>query len=481
MKRLHIFLIKSFIGPFLATFFISIFLLLMQFLWKYIDDLVGKGLEIHQLAELLFYASARFIPIALPISVLLSSVLVFGKLAEQYELAALKSSGISLYRLMMPIGVLVIIISFSSFLFSNYLMPIANLKNGSMIYDIQKTKPTLNIKEGVFYNDIKGFSIKVGKKDKDGKTVFDLLIYDHRSGKSNNNLIIAEKGKLELTPDNNYLIIKLYNGYSYNDIDESSIEKKFPFRVTKFKRNKVKIDLNEFKTKVNSEELYRGHYAMLNNSQLTNAIDSLTNRYMQNKEIFTKNISERYNKSFINKKTLNKSNLGWMIKYSTVSIIENQNKKEIKSKREKTNIFRKYNIALNKLRSLKSITKSHHSSLKYREIIINKHKIEWHRKYSLAIACFLFFLVGAPLGAIVKKGSFGVPVLLSVTIFILYHVLNMIGEKSAKELTMQAYEGMWIANLVCLPFAFFLLHKAKNDLKLFNLTRVYLFFNSKKK
>ena len=154
MKRLHIFLIKSFIGPFLATFFISIFLLLMQFLWKYIDDLVGKGLEIHQLAELLFYASARFIPIALPISILLSSVLVFGKLAEQYELAALKSSGISLYRLMMPIGALVIIISFSSFLFSNYLMPIANLKNGSMIYDIQKTKPTLNIKEGIFYNDI---------------------------------------------------------------------------------------------------------------------------------------------------------------------------------------------------------------------------------------------------------------------------------------------------------------------------------------
>jgi len=218
MKRLHLFLIKSFLGPFIATFFITVFLLLMQFLWKYIDDLVGKGLEFTQIAELLFYASARFVPLALPIAMLLSSVMVFGKLGEQYELVALKSAGISLYRLLLPLVFLVLLFSYGSFLFSNYVMPIANLKNGSMIYDIQKKKPALNIKEGVFYKDIEGFSIKVNKKDADGITLKDILIYDHTSGDGNNKLIIAKSGKMQLTIDEKFLELILYNGHSYIDI-----------------------------------------------------------------------------------------------------------------------------------------------------------------------------------------------------------------------------------------------------------------------
>ena len=192
MKRLHLFLIKSFLGPFIATFFIAIFLLLMQFLWKYIDDLVGKGLELTQIAELLFYASARFVPVALPIAMLLSSVMVFGKLGENYELIALKSSGISLPRILFPLTLFVIIIAYGSFLFSNYVMPIANLKQGVMLYDIQKKKPALNIKEGIFYNDIEGFSIKVAKKYPDGKTLETIMIYDHTAKNGNDKVIIAE-------------------------------------------------------------------------------------------------------------------------------------------------------------------------------------------------------------------------------------------------------------------------------------------------
>ena len=452
MKRLHIFLIKSFLGPFITAFFIAIFLLLMQFLWKYIDDLVGKGLEFTQIAELLFYASARFVPVALPIAMLLSSVMIFGKLGENYELVALKSSGISLLRILFPLTIFVIIIAYGSFLFSNYVMPIANLKNGSMLYDIQKKKPALNIKEGIFYKDIEGFSIKVAEKDSDGKTLKDIIIYDHTAKNGNDKVIISESGIMQLTKDEKYLELILYNGHSYIDITES--KRKNPYRTTHFKENLIRFNLSSFSTINNSEALYKGHYAMLSNQQLATAIDSLTNKYEEREITFTKNITDKY--------TAN-SEADNLIAIKPFSKIKQQ-----------------YDIAINKLQTLKSITKSNKDDLEYRKIIITKHNIEWHRKISLAIACLLLFLVGAPLGAIIRKGGFGLPVLFSVFFFLIYHVLSMIGEKSVKDLSMKAYEGMWIANMVFSLIALFLIYKAKNDVQLFDfsplLKRINQFF-----
>ena len=454
MKRLHLFLIKSFLGPFIVTFFIAIFLLLMQFLWKYIDDLVGKGLEFTQIAELLFYASARFVPIALPIAMLLSSVMIFGKLGETYELVALKSSGISLLKILFPLTIFVIIIAYGSFLFSNYVMPIANLKNGSMLYDIQKKKPALNIKEGIFYKDIEGFSIKVAEKDSDGKTLKDIIIYDHTAKNGNDKVIISESGIMQLTKDEKYLELILYNGHSYIDITES--KRKNPYRTTHFKENLIRFNLSSFSTINNSEALYKGHYAMLSNQQLATAIDSLTNKYEEREITFTKNITDKY--------TTN-SEADNLIAIKPFSKIK---------------IKQQYDIAINKLQTLKSITKSNKDDLEYRKIIITKHNIEWHRKISLAIACLLLFLVGAPLGAIIRKGGFGLPVLFSVFFFLIYHVLSMIGEKSVKDLSMKAYEGMWIANMVFSLIALFLIYKAKNDVQLFDfsplLKRINQFF-----
>ena len=451
MKRLHLFLIKSFLGPFIATFFIAIFILLMQFLWKYIDDLVGKGLDFSQISELLFYASARFVPIAIPIAMLLSSVMVFGKLGEQYELVALKSSGISLYRLILPFLAFVLIISYGSFLFSNYVMPIANLKNGSMIYDIQKKKPALNIKPGIFYKEIEGFSIKINEKDQDGVTLRNILIYDHTDQDGNNKVLIAESGKMQITQDERFLELILYNGHSYIDISEKKIQKKNPFRTTHFKKNLIRFNLESFNTFNNSEKLYKGHYAMLNNKQLLNAIDSLENRYEEKKSDFQKNIKNHYN-NIVQDSTFNNS-------------IYNKTKKQ------------QYNIAINKIRTLKSIIKSHRDDLKYKKIILTKHKIEWHRKISLAIACILLFLVGAPLGSIIRKGGFGIPVLISIIFFILYHILNIIGEKAAKELSIQAHEGMWLANSVFIPIAIILLYKAQNDSILLDFRQLNLVLN----
>jgi len=446
MKRLHLFLIKSFLGPFIATFFIAIFLLLMQFLWKYVDDLVGKGLDFNQISLLLFYASARFVPIALPIAMLLASVMVFGKLGEQYELVALKSAGISLPRILLPLTVFVFMISYGSFLFSNYVMPIANLKNGSMIYDIQKKKPALNIKEGIFYKDIEGFSMKINEKNTSNNTLKDIIIYDHTSNNGNDKVIIAESGIMQLTPDEKFLELILYNGHSYIDIPNK--KSKNPYRTTHFKEDLIRFDLASFSKTKNSEKLYKGHYAMLNNKQLENAIDSLELKIEEKKTTFNKN-------SIANYKT----------KLEIDSIIALKSFSPTQTKQQ-------YDIAINKLNTLKSVAKSNKNDLEYRKIIITKHKIEWHRKLSLAVACLLLFLIGAPLGSIIRKGGFGIPVLVSVLFFIFYHVLSMIGEKSAKDLSMQAYEGMWLANLVFLPLAIFLIYKAKNDAKLFDFSNL---------
>ena len=449
MKRLHLFLIKAFIRSFIATFFIAIFLLLMQFLWKYIDDLVGKGLEFTQIAELIFYASARFVPVALPIAMLLSSVMVFGKLGENYELAALKASGISLIRILFPLTIFVIIISYSSFLFSNYVMPIANLKNGSMIYDIQKKKPALNIKEGIFYKDIEGFSIKVTKKDDDGKTLKNIIIYDHTANNGNDKVIIAESGVMQLTKDEQFLELILYNGHSYIDIAKNNRKAKKPYRTTHFKEDLIRFNLSSFSTMNNSVDLYKGHYAMLSNKQLAIAIDSLNLKFKERKETFKINIVDKYN---------SKSEMDSLVVLDDLSLLKQK---------------QQFDIAINKLKTIKSIVKSNKDDLEYRKIIIIKHKIEWHRKISLAVACLLLFLVGSCMGAIVRKGGFGLPVLISVFFFIIYHVLSIIGEKSAKDLSMQAYEGIWLANIVFSPIALFLLYKAKNDSQLFDFSSVF--------
>ena len=421
----------------------------MQFLWKYIDDLVGKGLEFTQIAELIFYASARFVPVALPIAMLLSSVMVFGKLGENYELAALKASGISLIRILFPLIIFVIIISYSSFLFSNYVMPIANLKNGSMIYDIQKKKPALNIKEGIFYKDIEGFSIKVTKKDDDGKTLKNIIIYDHTANNGNDKVIIAEIGVMQLTKDEQFLELILYNGHSYIDIAKNNRKAKKPYRTTHFKEDLIRFNLSSFSTMNNSVDLYKGHYAMLSNKQLAIAIDSLNLKFKERKETFKINIVDKYN---------SKSEMDSLVVLDDLSLLKQK---------------QQFDIAINKLKTIKSIVKSNKDDLEYRKIIITKHKIEWHRKISLAVACLLLFLVGSSMGAIVRKGGFGLPVLISVFFFIIYHVLSMIGEKSAKDLSMQAYEGIWLANIVFSPIALFLLYKAKNDSQLFDFSSVF--------
>ena len=417
----------------------------MQFLWKYIDDLVGKGLEINQVMQLIFYASARFVPIALPIAMLLSSVMVFGKLGENSELVAMNSSGVSLAKIMRPFFVISFIIALSSYLFSNHLMPLANLKNASMIYDIQKKKPALNIRPGVFYDDIEGFSIRIGNKKKDNREIEDILIYDHRDNNGDSKVITAKSGLMKTTDDERYLEISLFEGYSY--IESKDKRRKKINRRVHFKENLIRFDLSSFSINKTSENLYKGHYAMLNNNQLNVAIDSLSVILEQKKEHFKESISSNYHYTYDNQIT---------------NINLNDLKEQVKVSDKKID-----NVLINRLKTLRSITKNAKDDNEYRSVILAKHNIEWHRKITLAIACIILFFVGASFGAIIKKGGFGIPVLISVLLFVLYHVISIIGEKSVKKLSLEPWFGMWLSNFIFIPLAIFLSYKASKNSTLF--------------
>jgi lipopolysaccharide export system permease protein len=406
----------------------------MQFLWKYIDDLIGKGLDAFQVSELIMYSIARFIPLALPIAVLISSVMVIGKLGEDYELAALQSSGISLLKIMKPIFLIVIVISSFSYIFSNYIMPIANFKGGSLLYDIKKKKPALNIKEGIFYNDIDGYSIKIETKSDNGNTLNNILIYDHTNNSGNKKVIIAESGNMNITNDERYMELNLFNGISYIEIEEIKKSKKNPHRKISFDKELIRFDLASFNIK-NSELLYKGHYAMLNNQQLLNSIDSLKNKVI----IKEKLIYSRLEKNYHYKQDVNQNFNNDIIKI---------NKNRI------------YETAINKLRVLRSVCKSNSYDLEYKKKIISKHKIEWHRKISIAFSCIIMFLIGAPLGAIVRKGGFSIPLLMSIILFVIFYVTSIIGEKSAKDLIISPIAGMWMANIIFFPISIYLIMQA---------------------
>ena len=454
MKKLHQLIFKSFIGPFIFTFLVAVFLLLMQFLWKYIDDLVGKGLEWYDIAQLLFYASARLVPLALPISILLSSIMTFGNLAEKYELVAMKSAGVPFLKGMSSLFFFILIISLSSFLFSNFYMPYANLKAGTLLYDIRKQKPALNIKPGMFYNGLEGFSIKIDKKNDNGVDLEGIMIYDHSNKSGNNKVIIAESGSMYLSENEQYFIISLENGHSYYETDASTRRnknKKRPHQRVAFKKDVLRFDLSGFGMKRSSEDLYRNHYAMQNNRQLIISIDSLNNK-ITNKAIITK---EQLDKRLRTDSTLSKKTY---TKLKELSILR-------KSKQ--------YTSAINSARANKALIENSNRDKDYRETLIIKHLVEWHRKWSLACACFIMFLIGAPLGAIIRKGGFGMPVVVSIFFFILYHVLYMTGEKMVKKGELLALEGMWIANIILFPIGILLSYKASKDSNLLDWSYTY--------
>jgi lipopolysaccharide export system permease protein len=458
MKKLDLFILKSYLGPLVMTFFIALFILLMQFVWKYIDDLVGKGLEWYIIVKLLFYASSTFVPLALPLSILLSSLMMFGNLGEHYELVTMKAAGISLSRIMRPLIVVSIFISALAFYFSNVVLPTANLKFLSLLYDVREKKLAFNLKEGVFYPGIEGFVIRVGKKEQDGNTIRDIMVYDHTKRIGNVSLTTAEWGKMELSPDKKFLVFRLYNGTNYEErIDLRNNEATRPFQRTEFTEQYQMFDLSAFQLTRTDENLFKKNYEMQNVKQLKHSIDSITVQLESDRESFE--LSYMNNLKFYNTLKDKKWHIIDPVTKFNPSVIYNFKARE------------RYGImetAVNAAKSSRENLTTSKESIYGKSKLIFKHQIVYHKKFAFSIACFLLFFIGAPLGAIIRKGGLGMPAVISTLFFILFWVISFVGEKYAAEGVVAPWQGIWFSSAVLMPIGIFLTIKATNDASLFD-------------
>ena len=556
MKKIDKLLLGSFIPPFVVTFFIALFVLIMQTLWVYIDDIIGKGAGLGMIMEFLFYLSISVFPMALPVAVLISSVMVMGNLAENYELSSMKSAGISLLRVMKPLMFACVGIAVFSWLSANYLIPVANLKFKSRLYDMRKQKPTLNMEEGVFNDDFDGYRIRIGEKGKDKKTIKDILIANHISSQKDKlNELVAKEGIMFTTKDERFLVMELEDGEQFQEGDRYLAAKtKAPFVRTSFKKYTKIFDMQEFDINRTDEELFRTHYSMLSMKQLEAAIDSIdrqiVNRqnklgeYVNNyfsvlkkdalKTVPTENAPIKRAINKIDAEAINDSatvvatSAPNSYTYSNETALKNQKinpikkvsnkfikkqktptKKQIaalqKKKRKKKydqtlhptpqtldNELSEYSSLLetfpnhktqplsNKALQFSRSIKSNAASAK-RFIIKTKekrvkHVFELNSKYAFATICFVFLFIGAPMGALVRKGGFGYPLLIAIFFFVLFITLTLTFKRMAEASVLSAMVSVWMPNLIILPMGLFLTYKAMNDSKVFDTTRAKIFF-----
>jgi lipopolysaccharide export system permease protein len=524
MRKLDQLIIKAFIGPFVLTTAVSTFILLIQHMLKYFDDFVGKDLGIWVFAKLLFYFSLNMLQIALPLGVLVSSLMTFGNLGENFELTAIKSSGISLVRALRLVFVFVFFVSIGAYYFNNYILPTANLKAYSLLYDIKNKKPTLDISEGVFYQGIPNYTIKVNKKLPDDVTLLDVKIWDHNAGVGNRRVIVADSSRMFTFMNERYLKLELYRGQSYSESRKSGSPVDQLSR-TAFDRMDLVFSLASFEFDPTDPSLFTNNRQMMDVEDLTIAIDSMevrkdslldevapkTERFFRyhSKPVYLGDISvgpaeprpippvyidttTRADSLRIPlaQDTVNKEPTGTIeregsatpyyaidegqvapdiLKANAIRLdsLELSDLDSILTQRG-TRKERVYRFALSQARNIKNHLNSSHVRLRRTQRELNKYTMEKYKKYSQALACIVMFLIGAPLGAIIKKGGLGVPVIISVFFFILYYVLNMMSHENAEESKINPILAVWVANIVLLPIGIFFLRQARIDARLFD-------------
>ncbi len=475
IKKLDWLVFKSFIGPQILTFFIVLFVFVLQFLWMYIDDLAGKGLELNVLVELLAHFALVFVPNALPLAILLAALMTFGNMGENFELTAIKSSGISLQRIMRPLIIFIFLLSIGSFFFSNNVVPYANRKAKTLMYDITQKRPELNIQAGTFYNGIEGFSIKISKKDPETNKLEKILIYDHRDTEGNKSLVMADSGYMNMTPDESGLIFTLYNGYAYNDIEEkgrSASQKKYPFRTDRFREQRMIIELSGFDLERSDLNLFKSHQTMQNMAQLEYFIDSLSERLETRQETYIKEYktSKIYSRRNYYTRDLEKDTGIYEYLVFNVDSLYNS----LQPIQKQMVVSHSLNQARSGLQFLEEKSNISYGELKH----ILRFKAEWHRKITLAVSCIIFFFIGAPLGAIIRKGGLGTPVVIAVLFFVIWYVLTLFGEKAAKEGIAPVPLGMWESTVILLCVGIFLTYKATSDAAIMNKETYTHFFRN---
>lgn len=457
MKRLHRMIIGAYWGPLVVTFIIVLFLFSMQWLWKWVDDLMGKGLPWDVLAKLIAFATSAFVPAVLPLAVLLSSIMAMGGLGERSELTPMRSAGLGLFKILAPLMVFVLGIAAFSFYFSNNVLPVANLKFQSLLWDVTRTKPALNLRPGVFFGGLDGFSIRVGDKDDRSGELRDVLIYDHRKPfQANKTVVRAEKGTMHRSTDEHFLVLVLENGRIYDERADNPgrVAGSAPLLRGRFQREEIRMDLSGMGMKRTDEELFKDHYKMLTLGQLQYAEDSLEKRlktrieeqdsHLKNTLLVTRDrktgpVPEARLSTAMPGSPLGTENPGSVVQTAS-------------------------DMARNSINELDRMAQERED----RTSQIAKFQVEWHRKLMLAFACVVFFFIGAPLGAIVRKGGMGLPAVIAIVFFLIFHILSYSTEQMVKAGSLPPWPGMWISTLVLLPIGILLTWKAATDSPLFD-------------
>ncbi|MDD3872456.1 MAG: LptF/LptG family permease [Bacteroidales bacterium] len=468
MKRLHRYIIRSFIGPWILTFVLAMIVLILQFVWKYIDELVGKGLSWTIISELFLYLSAQLIPMALILSVLLASIMTFGNLGEHSELSAIKSSGVSLTRIMSPLLVLVIILMIGTAMFSDRVVPRANQKFFALMISIRQQRPEFDIKERQFVNDtrLEGYTLRIGKRTNQNNILHDIMVYDHTAKAGNVSVTVADSGHLVMTQDRKNLLLTLYNGYSYAErLDENNrITPNKPLQRNRFEMQQFLFNLPGSDLERIDEELYKANYRVKTMNELSDYVSALYRdlRYHRDKlskDLMLTQLFRLDDKSDPRLPLTARQDSLALLRVNIDSLMDTA---DANSRRVAIG------HALSYARSAHNLVTAGRERDQSKLRWIYRHQVEWHRKLTLAVACLIFFLIGAPLGAIIRKGGLGTPVVISTIFFIFYYVISLASEKYAQAGVLPVILGMWSSTIILLPLGIFLTIKTTRDSAIMN-------------
>ena len=467
MKKIDTYLLKNFLGLLGMTFMICVFILLMQFVWMHVKDLVGKGVEISVLAEFFLYAVASVVPLALPLAILLASLMSFGNLGEKSELTAMKAAGVSLFRIMRPLTIALFFICSGAFLFSNYVLPVSQVKLWALIFSLRQKSPELEIPQGEFYDGIDGYNIYVRHKNPQIGMLYDMMIYDYTEGFQNATVMVADSGQIFFTEDNKYLLLRLYSGESFENLNKNQkrathTERNIPYRRESFVQKQLLID---FDTELNryDEDVLSDQHVSKNVGELLESIDSV--------QVLAHERSAEQSAVLVENRYFGRERESGRNVESDAQAAPDFKSYELDSLLASLTPEERYRAASASLER----AKSQRDQIDYNALMLNdyqryirRHEIELHRKFTLAFACLVFFFIGAPLGAITRKGGLGMPVVISVVMFIVYYIIDNTGYKMAREALWPCWAGMWLSSFVLLPIGVFLTYKAATDSALFN-------------
>ncbi|MEG1564192.1 MAG: LptF/LptG family permease [Bacteroides sp.] len=456
IKRLDLFIVKSFLTLFVGTFFICLFIFIMQFLWRYVDDLVGKGLELSVLAQFFFYSAVTLIPVSMPLAVLLASLITFGNFGERYELLAMKAAGISLLKIMRPLIVFVCLLVCISFYFQNVVGPIAQAKAGTLLLSMKQKSPEVDIPEGVFYSDIPGYNLKVAKKDRKTGVLYDVLIYNMADGFENAHIIYADSGRLEMTADKQHMYLHLYSGELFENLRSQNMNSEnVPYRRETFKE---KHSIIQFDSDFNMADasIMNSQSASKNMKELQESIDSMV--------VLGDSIGRQYYQEASNGVYRKQSGL---TKDDTLKIeAASLGTYNMDSLYQASTLMQKQRIlstAVNRAENLTSDYSFKSYSMEQNDYSLRKHKTEWHKKITISLSCLLFFFIGAPLGGIIRKGGLGMPVIVSILVFIIYYIIDTGSYKMARDGKWIVWMGMWLSSAILAPAGVFLTYKSNKD------------------